>query len=878
MVSQRIFKETGISLLFVSAAISVLCLPLYFVAEKWQEAERYTQKKIGAKAAKIKAVFSGDERFMILSVYYRQNHYHPLYALRGSFGLLIQIPFFIAAYSYLSHLEALQGTSFLFIHDLGAPDALLSIGGGGGRINVLPVLMTVLNCVSGILYTRGFPRRDKIQLYGVAVVFLVLLYNSPSGLVLYWTCNNLFSLVKNILQKTGRYKLVVYLLLCFLVLMIDVHFIFLGFSPKRMFVTAFFSTVFFLPLLNKIIVQIKNKAKDRVNIKNSIIWNTQTYIFSAVVLFLLAGLVIPSSLVASSVQEFSFVESYIKPFPFIFNTALQSAGLFLFWFLCVFFLFPKHIQYRLTFSVSLLVVIALSDTFLFVGNHGFLTTTFKFSIPDNFESQYKISVISTLSLIGIIALFSFLLLSQKKIIFQTFQITVLLALGSFTIINLIKIQRDFLDYSRIKQADFQSGVQSEDINPVYTFSETGKNVLIIMLDRGISGYLPFIFQEKPELLGAFDGFTFYPNSVAFGSHTRIGASPLFGGYEYTPSLIQKNRLFALRKHNEALLMLPKLFSDMNYRTLVTDPPFANYSLKPDLSIFLPYPEINAENVIGRYSGAWLKRNADIQILPLADLIRNRLIRFSFYKIAPPVFRTFLYDRGDWLAPDFREGDTEISIDTIDNYAALDMLPDMTAITADATNTYTVMDNDLTHYPTFFQFPDYIPQSSVTNRGDGPFSMEDHYHVNMAALLLLGKWFDFLKKNNVYDNTRIIIASDHGVSLEHNFPGNITLPNGDALQTYNALLLVKDFNMHGDLVTDNTFMSHADVPLLAVDGLIDNPKNPFTQTPLQNQKKNGLLITSVPGTKFTIARDEWLQVHDNIFDPENWAAASLEKNE
>ena len=51
--------------------------------------------------------------------------------LRSSFGLLIQVPFFIAAYAYLSHLEVLRGTSFLFIRDLGAPDALLKLGGGG---------------------------------------------------------------------------------------------------------------------------------------------------------------------------------------------------------------------------------------------------------------------------------------------------------------------------------------------------------------------------------------------------------------------------------------------------------------------------------------------------------------------------------------------------------------------------------------------------------------------------------------------------------------------------------------------------------------------------------------------------------------------------
>jgi membrane protein insertase Oxa1/YidC/SpoIIIJ len=129
--AQKVFKETGVSIMCVSGVISLLCLPLYMVAERWQEVERNIQKQLKPKIDKIKAAFKGDEQYMILSAYYRQNHYHPVMAMRSAFGLLIQIPFFIAAYSYLSHLDALKGASFLFIRDFSKPDALLSYGGGG---------------------------------------------------------------------------------------------------------------------------------------------------------------------------------------------------------------------------------------------------------------------------------------------------------------------------------------------------------------------------------------------------------------------------------------------------------------------------------------------------------------------------------------------------------------------------------------------------------------------------------------------------------------------------------------------------------------------------------------------------------------------------
>ena len=47
-----------------------------------------------------------------------------------------------------------------------------------------------------------------------------------------------------------------------------------------------------------------------------------------------------------------------------------------------------------------------------------------------------------------------------------------------------------------------------------------------------------------------------------------------------------------------------------------------------------------------------------------------------------------------------------------------------------------------------------------------------------------------------------------------------------VMSYNPLLLVKDFNSTGFHV-DNRFMTNADTPMLALDGLAEAPANPFT---------------------------------------------------
>ena len=62
----------------VSLAINFLALPLYNIADSLQEKERKISKALEFRVKRIKKAFKGDEQFMMLSEYYRQNGYHPL--------------------------------------------------------------------------------------------------------------------------------------------------------------------------------------------------------------------------------------------------------------------------------------------------------------------------------------------------------------------------------------------------------------------------------------------------------------------------------------------------------------------------------------------------------------------------------------------------------------------------------------------------------------------------------------------------------------------------------------------------------------------------------------------------------------------------------
>ena len=203
-IISRLSGNVAVSIIILSLVFNLVVLPLYRRADKIQEEAREKELKLAPVIKHIRKVFTGDERFMILQTYYRQNDYSPMNVLKSSVSLLLQIPFFIAAYRMLSGCSLLAGVSAGPIKDLSAPDGMLLIG--GIAVNVLPILMTVINIISGVIYGRGLPLKSKLQMYLIAAVFLVFLYNSPAGLVFYWTLNNVFSLVKNIIMVVLREK------------------------------------------------------------------------------------------------------------------------------------------------------------------------------------------------------------------------------------------------------------------------------------------------------------------------------------------------------------------------------------------------------------------------------------------------------------------------------------------------------------------------------------------------------------------------------------------------------------------------------------------------------------------------------------------------
>lgn len=105
----------GVSLIILSIIVNIILFPLYHFADGIEKKEKHIQEVMKPKIDEFKSVYKGYELHLYINNVYRINKYHPAYSLRGLVSLVIQIPFFMGAYAYLTSYTGFQGESFLFL-------------------------------------------------------------------------------------------------------------------------------------------------------------------------------------------------------------------------------------------------------------------------------------------------------------------------------------------------------------------------------------------------------------------------------------------------------------------------------------------------------------------------------------------------------------------------------------------------------------------------------------------------------------------------------------------------------------------------------------------------------------------------------------------
>ena len=216
----------------------------------------------------------------------------------------------------------------------------------------------------------------------MAGLFLILLYQSPAGLVFYWTLNNVFSLVKNIFYKMKQPLKVLYVTavvasvgLTVAILVIKSNFP----LSKQLVLFAGCGGIISLPFLVKIVGFIEKRYLSTFSMKRSSVFNV--YILSILLLWFLSGIVVPSSLILSSPIEFAFTGTVENPLSYMYHTASFFLGLCVVWPLFLYAMASRKMRGFFSIIFFILSLTAIINLFIFKGDYGLVSKVLLYDEP-----------------------------------------------------------------------------------------------------------------------------------------------------------------------------------------------------------------------------------------------------------------------------------------------------------------------------------------------------------------------------------------------------------------------------------------------------------------------------------------------------------------
>jgi len=196
----KVTRNYGVAIILFSGLITALMAPFTIMGfrsmKKLQELkpkiDRIMQQHKNDKAKANQAIFA----------LYREHRVNPL---SGCLPMLLQMPIFIAMFQAISHFIELRGKEFLWVSDLSMPDRLaklpISIPFIGDYLNLLPLVMAVAMYFQTKMSQQSTaaaesnPTMKMMSGPIMPVMFGVMFYQFPSGLVLYWLTNSVISLI-----------------------------------------------------------------------------------------------------------------------------------------------------------------------------------------------------------------------------------------------------------------------------------------------------------------------------------------------------------------------------------------------------------------------------------------------------------------------------------------------------------------------------------------------------------------------------------------------------------------------------------------------------------------------------------------------------------
>jgi YidC/Oxa1 family membrane protein insertase len=204
MIFYKVIPNYGVAIILLTLLVKVIMFPL---TKKGTDATLRMQS-LSPKIKEIQDKYKDNPQKMNaeMTALYKREGYNPL---AGCLPMIIQIPIVFAMYNLFNTHFDLRGAMFIpgWIPDLSLPESIWNFAPfrlpllGWSNLRALPFIYVA----SQLLYGKVTQTPDqqgnaqmKMMLYAMPVMFFFILYDVPSGLLLYWTMSNILTLIQQL--------------------------------------------------------------------------------------------------------------------------------------------------------------------------------------------------------------------------------------------------------------------------------------------------------------------------------------------------------------------------------------------------------------------------------------------------------------------------------------------------------------------------------------------------------------------------------------------------------------------------------------------------------------------------------------------------------
>ena len=190
----RFLGNYALAIIVLTCIIKACLWPLQSKAIR----EMKKMSLLGPKMAELKEKLKDDPQKLNQAMWQLQREYG-VNPMGGCLPTVAQMPIFFGFYSMLGTAVELRQSSFLWVKDLSVPDTVGHIF--GVPINPLPIIMAAtMFWQMKITPKTGDQQQQKIFMF-MPFIFIVFCYNFAAALALYWTVQNLLSVLQTYLTR-----------------------------------------------------------------------------------------------------------------------------------------------------------------------------------------------------------------------------------------------------------------------------------------------------------------------------------------------------------------------------------------------------------------------------------------------------------------------------------------------------------------------------------------------------------------------------------------------------------------------------------------------------------------------------------------------------